>query len=897
MGDFSCGPVSSSYPESLMSVPPENVCREAENVVAVSKPEGQFYQSAEDFTEDQFSQPWSDGRSVSSHAFLDPSEQVCRQPETLPEAQLCQSREPIPESRFTATLSESKMIAELDIEAKDIDGAQNLSSGDLQGVIKQGTISVNQDLFAPAFEALKGSSSENKAENTKTLIKDVYFDAKDKAYVLKLEVTKTWEIPYFFDPSVWDNFEVRFKANDQGQLVAQLDDNWMPDSSILSQLEHKIRAAVTQQLPEKYQAVRFDIQQQGNQLTLQPQVKNLEVPLAGQGALKIDSIDSKQTHVSFDQQGNLHLKLDQVVFKGSTGSSALQQKPSTQPDYLNLHARLALGKDNQRQAYAQGKITLDLDETETPNIRLGHDKLSDFMQSGTLNSDFSLYLKQEVGKNPEIENQSELNISNANLGSGQTVDLHTSLRLKFDPQTGLELDPVDYDYAPLRPNTTANGVEFFVNGEDFYPEMKQMIANAHESIALETFMFMDDEVGHELATLLARKAAGLEPKGPLKVSKDSPDGVDIRFIFNSWKGNLSDGEASARLLEDAKADLRKELKRSGLSSAQQEKTIARMEQNLNWKFFTEGILRSDHRKVLVVDGAQATVGGMNLGEKYLSEDGYHDVSIKVAGPEVRQIHKEFLENWFAFNGQPQPSESQWQSLLKKPEELERALEELQVSGAYAQKANVQMLVTDDQQVDIERGLVHLIDSAQTEINIQQAFFSDETINRHLAEAMQRGVKINVVVAREPLAASVFTAANLLSVYELAKLKQAGAPGDIHLYYYDDPSKGHRAQIHTKAMTIDGQQAIVGSANMIGRSLSSPFWQTNAAGEASQAMFNKEMSLMIDGAEFVEEINQRLFHYDMQNQSQELDAEAIAEEVKKAGGESTLRSKALAAPFT
>jgi len=908
MGDLSCQPPAyyTPYSEPLVCqapAPEELVCKAPEPVSAPAKAQPKLKAKAPTQLEsvsrarpssDQLQSISAAGTSAASMPFLDFEQQICIDPSLNPLAASLQqaSSAHIPASRFNATLDNSQFLAELELEARDLDGFQQRSQHDIQGTIHQGRVSLNQSLLLPALKAMEYTHSHDPSTNTTTEIRGISFDAREQAYVVQLKATKSFEIPYFFDPKIWDHFELRFQVNAQGKLEAKVQDNWLPNGRILEQVEARIQQTLKQKLPAEAQVLSFEMQQHKNKLTLTPQLQNLEIPLAEQGSLRIDKIASEQARLEIDKQGHLHLNLRDVAFTGSSSQHQPVARQSSQPDQIRLQAKLALGQDQQRQVHAQGQVSVVLDETETAQIRLGHDALSDYLKSGTLQSDFSLYLQQSPGHLPRLESHNQVQILQADLGAAQKVDLQTRLKVNFDPQQGIQLETPGFDYPPLALNTSPGGLELLVNGSEYYPEMKRMISAARESIALETFMYTEDAVGRELAYLLARKAAGLEAEGPARLSGTSPQGVDIRFIFNSWKGNQADGQASAHMLQEAMGLVAEDLKSSSLSPAEQAAALAQMNQNLDWHFFTEGILRSDHRKVLVVDGSQATVGGMNLGQNYLGEAGYHDVMLKLAGPEVRQVHAAFLRNWAEFN-QTAPELDK----LKSESELLSELGRLQAGGAYRQQAQVQTLLTDDQQVDIERGLVKLIDEAQSEINIQQAFFSSQTINRHLAAAMERGVTINLIVAEEPLAASVFSAANLLSAHQLAQVKQRGAPGDIRLHYYHHEAGGKQAQIHTKAITVDGQRALVGSANMIGRSLGSPFLQVDAAGQVSQAMYNKELSLWIENPDFVHELNQRLFQQDMQHQSRELDAAAIEAEVHKAGGEAELRKQALAAPFT
>jgi phosphatidylserine/phosphatidylglycerophosphate/cardiolipin synthase-like enzyme len=879
LSDLSCG--SSAYysplpPESLVCSMPEPEPLVCEAPPPIPKP-----------PRDQGLKLKPPGKSQAKVSFIDHDDLVCKEP-----PKYSHQSQAIDGNQFTAKLAESTLLVSMDLELSDRDGIQQNSQGDIAGTIHQGKLTLNKDSFMPALQSLKGSKQENPSNNTSTLIKDIRFDPKTESYVLALEVTKKiLKVP------VWDNFEVQFKVNKEGELEAKLDENWMPNDKILSQLEQSIRTTMRQKVPVQAQeTLTLKSEQKGNRLILRPQLSKLEVPLGQETSITFDKIDSQKAKLAFDPQGNVQVQFNEVDFQASTALNGPSAIATGQADKARLQIQMALGKDHSRQVHAEGQLELHLDATETPKVKLGQEHLSDFLKSGTLISDFSLLLNQQPGQLPDVKAHSKVEVQNADLGQGKPVDLKTSLQLAFDSENGIRLETLQNRYKPLEIQTSQNGVELFVDGKEYFPQMKNLLANAKQSIDLETFMFTEDDTGKEIADLLAAKAAGLAINNPsTRLDSQTPEGVGVRFIFNSWKGNATDGEASERMLRSASDKIKAQISASTLSPAQKAQAISNLEKNLNWVFFSEGILRSDHRKVLVVDGEQATVGGMNLGAHYLSDNAYHDLTVKMAGPEVRQVQREFLENWYEFRNQPQPISLDDQ--LKSEEDLQLALEKLQMGGQYRNTAGVQTLVTDDQQVDIERGLVKMINQAQSEINIEQAFFSDETILEHLGEAMQRGVKINVIVAETPLASSVFSAANLLSVYELAKLKKAGAKGDIHLYSYSNPAGGESNHIHAKAVSVDGKRALIGSANMIGRSLGSPFFSKDQSGQIVQTLYNKEMSLLLEDPTFVEELNQRLFQRDQTHFSQELDATAIEAAVEKAGGERELRKKALAAPFT
>ncbi len=667
---------------------------------------------------------------------------------------------------------------------------------------------------------------------------------------------------------------------------------------ILSKLENMVKEKVKTAIPEPYRNVSLNVQKKDDYLVLVPEVKNLEVPISTKGSFTVNHIDGEKAKFEIDDKGNLKINLKDIALTGSTSLKPdAPEGASWTPDEAEIEAKFGLGKNNSRQVYAKGKIKIDLDEKETKNVNLGGESLGSYFQSGKVLNDFSVYTnRKSPEQQPEIKSKNYVYIQDAKLGA-QTVDLASSLELGFDKENGLSFEPIEEDdNIPLEKKASKNGVEFFVNGKQYFPEMQKMIREAKESLDLETYMLHNDASGNKAMYMLAKKAAGLEPvDNEVKYSPQSPDGIKVKVMFNSWQGKLDYGEESEKVVRDAISKVKDEIKNSKLTDKQKETAIEHLENNMKWKFFTDGILRSDHRKVFVVDGTQATVGGMNMGSQYLSEDAYHDVMLKIAGPEVRNVHKEFLENWFEFNNLPQPNEKEMDSLLKSKEFLNNELQNLQSQGKFKNTARVGVLVTDDNETNIEKGIINLIDNAKDEINIEQAFFSSDKINKHLSEAMKKGVTVNVVIAKHSVM-SMFNDANLYSVYQLLKTKKEGAKGDIKLFYYDN--NGHETKhIHTKAISTDRNKAIIGSANMIGRSLKSPFTKINKDGTTSQAMYNKELSLFVKGDKMVNEINSRLFGEDMTNNSKEISHEEIEKLVQQAGGEKALKKKALIAQFT
>lgn len=796
----------------------------------------------------------------------------------------------IDSDKFTASLDNSKLVTKLSIELEDQNGFQHRGQNDIDGEIVFGTVGINQEIFAEPLKNLKGFTQINSATNTTTEIKDVGFNHEEQAYIIDLEVEKKfWKIP------VWDNFKIKLKVDNEGKLVAQLDDNWFPDDKILNVLEKTISDKIKSKIPEGYRHLNFSLKQNEDKLVFEPSIQDLKIPIGNEGSINIEEIDAEKAKFHIDPQGHLHMDVTNLEFTASSNPEGPKVNPTDVSDHLDVDLRLGVGKDNSIQAYSQGQLNIDLDSNETQAVKMGNESLENYFNSGQIESDFSMFTTRKPGEKPEVLSHQHVSIKNAQIGS-QQVDLETSLKLEFNEENGFSLIPESAEnYQALQLSPEKSGVELLIDGSNYFKEMKTLINDAEESIHLETFEFKNDAIGQEVAYLLAQKAAGLSPDSPINSSTIS-DGVDVKFIFNSKHGKAEEGKSSHEALLLAKEKVFFDIQKSPLSSQEKDILFNQLEEKFKWLHFHEDIVRSDHRKVMVVDGSRATVGGMNIGEKYLSENSYHDVMLKVGGPQVRDVQKEFLENWFEFNQLPMPSDAHWSHLLKSTTELQQDLLQRQENGEFKQTAQIDVLVTDDHQSDIEQGILQVIDNAQREIKIEQAFFSYGKITDQLKEALKRNVDVHLVLAEDSVV-SMFDQANLASVYELVKAKKAGAPGQVYLHYYNGKQGHENDHIHTKAITADGQYGIIGSANMIGRSLKSPFTQIDEFGDKRQALYNKELSLYIEEPEFIEEVNQRLFQYDIIHQSRELDLEAIEKEVEKAGGEDELKKKALIATVT
>src|SRR5262249_23032827 len=153
--------------------------------------------------------------------------------------------------------------------------------------------------------------------------------------------------------------------------------------------------------------------------------------------------------------------------------------------------------------------------------------------------------------------------------------------------------------------------------------------NAHDSINLETYMFSDDEIGDKFAdTLIAKQRQG----------------VQVNIIYDSF-GSLQTPESFFHRMRE-----------SGIRVLQFNplRPTAR-------RFHFASANHRDHRKLLVIDGRLAFLGGINISNVYSSgvrrpekasddNEGWRDTDIEVEGPAVSECQKMFLATWTSQKG-------------------------------------------------------------------------------------------------------------------------------------------------------------------------------------------------------------------------------------------------------
>ncbi|EGT4384399.1 cardiolipin synthase ClsB [Cronobacter malonaticus] len=306
-----------------------------------------------------------------------------------------------------------------------------------------------------------------------------------------------------------------------------------------------------------------------------------------------------------------------------------------------------------------------------------------------------------------------------------------------------------------------NHIELLENGDEFYPAVFDAIDKARSKVILETFIWFDDNVGRQLHDVILNAAQR---------------GVSIEVLL--------DGYGSPDLSDEFVGTLTS----AGVMFRYYDPRPRTMGMRTN-------VFRRMHRKIVVIDGEVAFVGGINYSAEHMSDYGpeaKQDYAVRVEGPVVQDIYHFVLSNL----GEERVSRW-WQR------HYQQAVENTSPGEAQA------LFVwrdNNDHRDDIERHYLKMLANAKKEVIIANAyFFPGYRLLHAMRNAARRGVKVKLIVQGEPDMPIVKVGARLLYNY-LVK-------GGVEVYEY------LRRPLHGKVALMDDHWATVGSSNLDPLSLS------------------------------------------------------------------------------
>lgn len=342
---------------------------------------------------------------------------------------------------------------------------------------------------------------------------------------------------------------------------------------------------------------------------------------------------------------------------------------------------------------------------------------------------------------------------------------------------------------PDNPLVLGNKLTLLQDGPATYQAMFAAIRNAKDHINLETYIFEDGDIGNEFAELLLAKQA---------------QGVQVNIIYDSV-GSLKTPQSFFE-----------RLKAAGIRVLEFNPVNPLKNQKKEWS-----LNNRDHRKLLIVDGQMAFLGGINISETYSSgsssrsirsnsaqEAGWRDTHLQIQGPVVADFQMLYMDTWTRQKGPALDDRKYFPPLGKQGDEIVRAI------GSRADAPFSQIYLT----------LLSAMEHAERSIYMTNAYFvPDPQLLTALKNAAKRGVDVQFILPSKTDSWVVFHAGR--SHY--SDLLDAG----IAIY------ERQGAILHSKTVTIDGVWSTIGSTNLDWRSF----------------LHNDELNAVVLGRDFAQQM--------------------------------------------
>ncbi|MEM6485435.1 MAG: cardiolipin synthase [Pseudomonadota bacterium] len=319
------------------------------------------------------------------------------------------------------------------------------------------------------------------------------------------------------------------------------------------------------------------------------------------------------------------------------------------------------------------------------------------------------------------------------------------------------------------PDTTSNhdnAAEIFTTAGQAYEEMLTRIRAATDYILLQSYIFRSDSVGKEFADTLVQAAAR---------------GCTVVLIYDevgSW---------------DLSQEINESLQSAGVTVcgfSLRRRLLAKARINFR-----------NHRKLLIVDGEVAFVGGMNIGQEYVDGgdqfERWRDTQLLIKGSAVQSLQRSFVIDW-AFAAQSQRRDG--------AEDAARNILRWTPTTGPQGDLTITVCPTGPHDVNYTGDLLvtHLASSGKQKLWVATPYFvpDERVINAFILAAM-RGVDVRIIVPRH--------ADYRVIDWAHRSFIRFLHPFGIRFYYYAE------GFTHQKVMLVDATHAAIGSMNIDNRS--------------------------------------------------------------------------------
>lgn len=318
------------------------------------------------------------------------------------------------------------------------------------------------------------------------------------------------------------------------------------------------------------------------------------------------------------------------------------------------------------------------------------------------------------------------------------------------------------------PLILGNKVTLLQDGAATYPAMFAAIRKARNHINIESYIIDDDDVGRQFANLLLERQNA---------------GIQVNMIYDSVGGFNTPKAFFDRLTAAGVAVL-------------EFNPVSPLAGETPWL-----INNRDHRKLLIVDGQTAFIGGINISNVNSAgsagrrtamaaenEVAWRDTHTQIEGPVVGEVQKLFMRTWEKQRGKPLAPREYFPVLKAQGNEIVRAI------GS----------TPDDPYSLIYLTLISAIGNAEKQVYLTNAYFvPDPQLLNALIDAARRGVDVRLLLPSHSDSALVFHA---------GRSHYSGLlEGGVRIY------ERRGRLLHSKTAVIDGVWSTVGSTNLDWRS--------------------------------------------------------------------------------
>lgn len=309
---------------------------------------------------------------------------------------------------------------------------------------------------------------------------------------------------------------------------------------------------------------------------------------------------------------------------------------------------------------------------------------------------------------------------------------------------------------------SGSDMRLLIDGPESLTAFEELINSAEQHIHIETLNFDNDteeprDIALEVAQLLAAKAR---------------QGIRVRMIIDPVVEGIITPPSVTQTLSEAGIEI--------------------LGYVPMWAPPLQQTLHRTHKKLMLVDGKAAIIGGMNYGWLYLGDGQWRDTNVLLTGPVVGSMQAEFLRDWEYLGG-----DARWDPSLYPT---------IEPAGNLAIRSIDQRPVARD--FDINNAILIALRSAQESIVIETPYFNPTNwMLDELIAAAGRGVQVSLLTNTQE-SVDIKESYTVFTSY-LAPLIDNG----IRVFLW-----GQQRTLHSKAMVVDDTLAMVGSYNLNWRSI-------------------------------------------------------------------------------